>query len=54
MKKRGVKDGSCTVCGLTSGRTELLFTEIRALGRSRFEREIKEFSFGHVKFEMPS
>lgn len=32
-KKRGVEDGSCTVCGLTSGRTELLFTEIRGTGK---------------------
>lgn len=34
-EKRVVEDGSCTVCGLTSERTELLFTEIRGTGKEQ-------------------
>lgn len=32
-EKRGVEDGSCKIFGLTSGRTEWLFTEIRGTGK---------------------
>ena len=32
-EKRGVEDGYCKIFGLTSGRTELLFTEIRGTGK---------------------
>lgn len=34
-EKRGVEDGSCKVFGLTSGRTELLSTEIRGTGKEQ-------------------